>query len=53
MKNKTNDGIGLVLMSLIMVFIVAMVVGIIAYSINTLGLEEYLERLKRLEKWMW
>ncbi len=50
---KTNDKIILVLMSLIMVSIVVIVVGIIAYSINTLGLEEYIERLKRLEKWMW
>ncbi len=50
---KTNDQIILILMVLIVIAIVGLVVGLITYSINTLGLEEFIVRLKRLEKWMW
>lgn len=37
----------------ITLLLISMVVGLIMWSINTLGFGEFLARLKRLERWMW
>ncbi len=37
----------------ITLLLISMVVGLIMLSVKTLGFEEFIERLKRLEKWMW
>lgn len=37
----------------ITLLLISMVVGLIMWSVKTLGTEEFIARLKRLEPWMW
>lgn len=47
------DKVEVLIIILTILIAIAIVVGLYTYSINTFGFEEFIERLKRLEKWMW